>query len=137
MKLTGYGLLMATAMTCSAPVWAADWRLIDDSGGAFIYIDADTVKADGDLVEFSQKQSFSTPQSSKSGQTYDYLIMGIAANCTDQTLAMTRGAAYKNDGTLIDSTTVPKARWAFTHPDLSTTGQAELKFVCSRVQEKH
>jgi hypothetical protein len=137
MNLSKPTLLLVIAVGFCNPVWAEDWRPIQGSGvdDSYTYVDGDSIKLEGGLAKFRQKQEYTTPQSSRSGQTYDYLVIGMAADCDNRSLAMTDGTAYTRNGTAIDSTTVAKAEWNFAPVNTDSTGAAELEFVCSQAKK--
>jgi len=133
-------LIFAIALTSAASSsWASNWVSIDykPTNEATTYVDTDSIMVSKGLVQFLVKQSFSTPQAAGNGKSYDYLIMGTAANCQERSLAMTNGQAFSRDGTIVDSMTVPASKLKFDKVDPDTTGAQELELVCGKARSQH
>jgi hypothetical protein len=93
-----FGSLSLLVANLFAPAIAAEWKLVAQNTDANIYIDAQSIKRRGAVVEYWQLMDFNRAKTNRSGLEYRSMKSQYEADCVRRELRMTFVTVYTGGG---------------------------------------
>lgn len=95
--------LLLAALAAAAPAHAESWRLSSRSGAASAYIDADSIRRDGDRVTFVREVRWPEPRTLQGDKRFDRMRAVYEAGCKAMTLQSLAIEARLGDAVLLSA----------------------------------
>jgi hypothetical protein len=127
-QLSG-ALFAATFVLTAAPAAAAPWWYVGQSQDRVLFIDADTMEREGNIVRFAAKEVIRQP-----GNPVARTVSFMEADCERRRLGWGGVQRFGYDETVIDTSTRAKMEMAEATDALA---RSELDFVCSKPAVRH
>jgi hypothetical protein len=124
MKALVRSLTALALACCGTAAFAADWRVATESEGAVGYVDADSVRRDGDRIVFEVTVVFFAPTTDMRRSQARY-----EGNCAEMTARPTTLTAFRGDGSSVN---VPMDAEGVRRPEPGTNLHIVLTAACTR-----
>jgi hypothetical protein len=132
-QLLAFWFLLTLLVLSSGPA-CAEWVLIDKTEqGMYTYVDPDSIRRTGDLVEMWQLFDFKNVQISKMGRSFLSMRAQIEYGCLGEqsrSLALTVFTGNMGKGEVVPSTRIKESEWEPVAP--ASMAQRLWKLACGK-----
>lgn len=114
------------AFVAAPPAQAENWRASSTDGNASAYIDADTIRRDGDRVSFRRELRWPEARALANGMRYNRLLALYEGDCRAMTLRSLSVSAKLDDAVLLSV----DGRGEIEQVQPGSTADVDLRSAC-------